>query len=154
MEVVALLLLFGVIILFQAIEAYQMDSLWPIARPAVRATWAMKPEGFANMTLEQWLPSPEVVTKPAVGECPGSLINAAGYTGGLKLKHYELLDDVLLPTESTRVALGPTAAKCYGIDYTHSLEKSSYAQRTNNYQHKRPDSCSAPNQDLILGFYK
>jgi hypothetical protein len=154
MEVVALLLLFGVIILFQAIEAYQMDSVWPIARPAVRATWAMKPEGFADMTLEQWLPSPEVVTKPSVGECPGSLMNAAGYTGGLKLKNYELLDDVLKPTESTQVAVGPTAAKCYGIDYGHSLEKSSYAQRTNNYQHKRPDSCSAPNQDLILGFYK
>ena len=154
MEVVAPLLVLGVIILFQAIEAYQMDSVWPVARPAVRATWAMKPEGFANMTLEQWLPSPEVVTKPAVGECPGSLINAAGYEGGLKLKNYELLDDVLKPTESTHVAVGPTAAKCYGIDYTHSLEKSSYAQRTNNYQHKRPDSCSAPNQDLILGFYK
>ena len=153
MEVVALLLLFGIIILFQAIEAYQVDSAWPIARPALRATWAMKPEGFADMTLQQWLPSPEVVTKPAVGECPGTLMNAANYQGGLKLKHYELLDS-LKPTESTRIAVGPTAAKCYGIDYTRTLEKSSYAQRTNNYQHKRPDSCSAPNQDLILGFYK
>jgi hypothetical protein len=82
------------------------------------------------------------------------LINAAGYTGGLELKNYELLDDIIKPTESTQVAVGPTAAKCYSIDYSHSLEKSSYAQRTNNYQHKRPDSCSAPNQDLILGFYK
>jgi len=154
MEVVALLLLFGIIILFQAIEAYQIGNAWPIARPALRATWAMKPEGFADMTLEQWLPSPEVVTKPAVGECPGSLLNAAGYQGGLKLKNYELLDDVLTPNEYSRVAAGPTAAKCYGIDYSRTLEKSSYAQRTNNYQHKRPDSCSAPNQDLILGFYK
>lgn len=155
MEILAVLLIMGVIILFQAIEAYQMDYAWPVARPAVRATWPMKPtEGFANMTLEQWLPSPEVVTKPAVGECPGSLMNAAGYEGGLKLKNYQLLNDVLKPTESTHVAVGPTAAKCYGIDYSHSLEMSSYSQRTNNYQHKRPDSCSAPNQDLILGFYK
>ena len=154
MEVVALLLLFGVIILFQAIEIYQLDSVWPIARPAVRATWPMKPEGFADMTLEQWLPSPEVVTKPAVGECPGSLLNAAGYEGGLKLKHYDLLDDILKPTDCKHIAFGPTAAKCYGIDYGNTLEKSSYAQRTNNYQHKRPESCSAPNQDLILGFYK
>ena len=155
MEVVALLLLIGVILLFQAIESYQKESIWPVARPAIRATWPMKPtEGFANMTLEQWLPSPEVVTKPAVGECPGSLMNAGNYEGGLKLKNYELLDDVLKPTESTHIAVGPTAEKCYGIDYSHTLEKSSYAQRTNNYQHKRPDSCSAPNQDLILGFYK
>ena len=155
MEVVALLLIIGVILLFQAIESYQKESIWPVARPAIRATWPMKPtEGFANMTLEQWLPSPEVVTKPAVGECPGSLMNAGNYEGGLKLKNYELLDDVLKPTESTHIAVGPTAEKCYGIDYSHTLEKSSYAQRTNNYQHKRPDSCSAPNQDLILGFYK
>jgi hypothetical protein len=155
MEILAVLLIMGVIILFQAIEAYQMDYAWPVARPAVRATWPMKPtEGFANMTLEQWLPSPEVVTKPSVGECPGSLMNAAGYEGGLKLKNYQLLNDVLKPTESTHVAVGPTAAKCYGIDYGNSLELSSYSQRTNNYQHKRPDSCSAPNQDLILGFYK
>ena len=155
MEILAVLLIMGVIILFQAIEAYQMDYAWPVARPAVRATWPMKPtEGFANMTLEQWLPSPEVVTKPSVGECPGSLMNAAGYEGGLKLKNYQLLNDVLKPTESTHVAVGPTAAKCYGIDYGNSLELSSYSQRTNNYQHKRPDSCSAPNQDFILGFYK
>jgi hypothetical protein len=152
MEVVALLLLFGVIILFQALETYQIDSAWPIARPALRSTWAMK-EDFADMTLQQWLPSPEVVTKPAVGECPGSLLNAANYEGGLKLKHYDLLDN-LKSDESKRVAIGPTAAKCYGIDYKRTLEKSSYAQRTNNYQHRRPDSCSAPNQDLILGFYK
>jgi hypothetical protein len=152
MEVVALLLLVGLIILFQALETYQVDSAWPIARPALRSTWAMK-EGFADMTLQQWLPSPEVVTKPAVGECPGTLLNAANYEGGLKLNNYHLLD-TLRPTESTRVAVGPTAAKCYGIDYKRTLEKSSYAQRTNNYQHKRPDSCSAPNQNLILGFYK
>jgi len=154
MEVVALLLLLSVIVLFQALETYHIESVWPISRPGIKATWAMKPEGFADMTLEQWLPSPEVVTKPAVGECPGTLLNAGNYEGGLNLKNYELLDDVLKPTESTHVAVGPTAAKCYGIDYSHSLEKSSYAQRTNNYQHKRPDSCSAPNQDLILGFYK
>ena len=155
MEIAALIGLVLIIVLFLGAESYQMQYMWPVARARIQATWPMKPtEGFANMTLEQWLPSPEVVTKPAVGECPGSLINAAGYEGGLKLKNYELLDDVLKPTESTHVAVGPTAAKCYGIDYTHSLEKSSYAQRTNNYQHKRPDSCSAPNQDLILGFYK
>jgi hypothetical protein len=152
MEVVALLLLVGLIILFQALESYQIDSAWPIARPALRATWAMK-EGFVNRTLEQWLPSPEVVTKPAVGECPGTLMNAANYEGGLKLRHYDLLDN-LKSDESKRIAVGPTAAKCYGIDYKRTLEKSSYAQRTNNYQHRRPDSCSAPNQDLILGFYK
>jgi len=156
MEIIALGLLIAVIVLFQVIESYQMQNAWPVARPALAATWPMKPsvEGFANMSLKEWLPSPEVLTKPSVGECPGTLNNSAGYDGALSTKNYDLLSDHLQPNLESKVARGPTAEKCYGIDYANTLELSSYAQTTNNYQHKRPDSCSAPNQDLILGFYK
>lgn len=155
MEILALLLIVGVIVLVQAIEMYQFDYLWPVARSGINSTWSMKAtEGFSNMTLQQWLPSPEVVTKPSVGDCPGSLMNAAGYDSGLAIKNYDLLSDIMTPKLESRIASGPTAAKCYGVNYSKTLELSSYAQRTNNYQHKRPDSCSAPNQDLILGFYK
>jgi hypothetical protein len=156
MEVIALLFLIVVIVLFQTVEAYQLDYSWPVARPALEATWAMNPstEGFANMTLKQWLPVPEVLTKPSVGECPGSLMNAAGYHGGLAVKNYDLLSDRLQSKDEIRKAIGPTSEKCYGMDYSKKLELSSYAQRTNNYIHKSPESCSAKNHDLILGFYK
>jgi len=106
------------------------------------------------MTLQQWLPSPEVVAKPSMGSCPGSVMNAAGYDGGLAIKNYDLLSDSLESRVGARIAKGPTAQKCYCTDYSRTLEMSSYAQRTNNYIHKTPESCSAPNQDLILGFYK
>ena len=155
MEVLALLGIVGIIILFLAAESYQKNWTWPIARPMLSATWPMYPskEGFANMTLQQWLPAPEVVTKPSVGECPGTLMNAANYDGLLKIKNYDLLNDIYPSNIMTRIASGPTAAKCYNIDYAPNLELSSHAQRTNNYIHKSPESCSAPNHDLILDFY-
>ena len=156
MEVIALLCLIGVIIIFQAIESYSVDYSWPVVRPSLAATWAMKPslEGFANMTLKEWLPVPEVLTKPSVGDCPGTLNNAAGYDGGLSIKNYDLLSDRLQSKDEVRKAIGPTSEKCYGMDYKKTLELSSYAQRTNNYIHNTPESCSAKNHDLILGFYR
>jgi len=155
MEVLALLGIIGIIVLFLAAESYQKNYTWPIARGRLSATWPMYPskEGFANITLEQWLPSPEVVTKPSVGDCPGTLMNAAGYDGQLKIKNYDLLNDVLPSNIMNRVAKGPTSEKCYNVDYGRSLELSSYSQRTNNYMHKTPESCSAQNHDLILNFY-
>ena len=64
MEVIALLCLIVVIIVFQAVEAYQLDYSWPVARASLKSTWPMRPstEGFANMTLKEWLPVPEVLT--------------------------------------------------------------------------------------------
>lgn len=152
-----------VVFLFSVLGAlinYQvLRSAFPIARPALEATWKMTGsiEGFADkMTLSQWLPSPEVLTKPAVGDCPGTLEDAAPYAGGVKgaYNNDDLLDDWLKPTPPGTVARGPTAAKCYGTDYARGLELSSYAQRTNNYPHGNGESCSAPNHDLILNFYK
>ena len=154
MQELALLFIVGIIILFYGIESYQKESSWPVARKMVKATWPMRPEGFKNMTLQQWLPAPEVVAIPSVGEYPGTLENAANYEPGLKLKNYNLLSDVIPPNPISRVASGPTAQKCYGVDYSKTLELSSHAQRTNNYIHKNGESCSAHNHDLILDFYK
>ena len=129
-------------------EAYQKEWLWPVARGAVRATWPMGPEGFANMTLQDWLPAPETLTNTTNDSSP------ALYEIGLKLKNYDLLSGVLESKPCSRIAVGPTAQKCYNVDYAKTLELSSYAQRTNNYIHKNPESCSAPNHNLILDFYK
>lgn len=144
----AILFIFGIVVAVMAAEAYQTEWLWPVARSAVRATWPMGPEGFANMTLEQWLPAPETLTNTTNDSTP------ALYEIGLKLKNYDLLNDTLESKVGSRIATGPTAQKCYNVDYTKTLERSSYAQRTNNYIHKNSESCSAPNHDLILNFYK
>ena len=134
------------------VESYQRDSLWPVARSAIRATWPMRPgkEGFANRTLQEWLPAPEVLTKASPDNCDSPGL----YEVGLKVKNYDLLSDTLESKVGLRIASGPTAQKCYGTDYSRTLELSSHAQRTNNYIHKNPESCSAPNHDLILDFYK
>jgi hypothetical protein len=155
MEVLALLGIIVIIILFLGVESYQLKYTWPIARSKINSSWPVydSKEGFASKTLGQWLPTPEVLTKPSVGECPGSLMNAAGYEGELKIKNYDLLNDIFPSNIMNRVAKGPTSQKCYNVDYAPTLELSSYAQRTNNYKHKIPDSCSAPNHDLILNFY-
>ncbi len=157
MDLVGVLSIFLVAALLLTLLTYQMKrSVWPVARPRLEATWPMRPEGFADMTLEQWLPSPEVVTKPAAGECPGSLFNAANYDGTKGVyKNFDLVADYIPAKEGPRVAVGPTSQQCYERDWAVGLEKGgSYAQRTNNFKHGYPDSCSAPNHDLVLDFYR
>lgn len=151
----AILFIFGIVLLFMTAEAYQKEWSWPVARGAVRATWPMVPEGFEDAisatptrTLEQWLPAPETLTNTTNDSAP------ALYEIGLKLKNYDLLNGVLESKPCSRIGIGPTAQKCYNVDYAKTLELSSYAQRTNNYIHKNSESCSAPNHDLILNFYK
>jgi hypothetical protein len=47
-----------------------------------------------------------------------------------------------------------TSQKCYEQDGKSVIEKvGSYSQRTNNYKHTYPDSCSAPFHELIGSFY-
>ena len=47
-----------------------------------------------------------------------------------------------------------TSELCYRADRSEVLKKTrNYLQRTNNYQHSHPDSCSAPNHELIGTFY-
>lgn len=151
-----------------------MDSTWPIARARLDATWAMRPgasEGFQNPTekasvyefgysmpaaLKAWLPAPEVLTKPIGGEGGDCdiLYSAGNYEAGVG-KPYKSYD--LLPNgkPEPRVAHGPTSQRCYDVDWARGLERGgSYAQRTNNYIHGYPDSCSAPRHELILDFYK
>jgi len=43
---------------------------------------------------------------------------------------------------------------CYRSDIGESLKKTrNYLQRTNNYEHEYPDSCSAPNHEFVGTFY-
>jgi len=48
-----------------------------------------------------------------------------------------------------------TSETCYRSDKSEVLNKTrNFFQRTNNYIHTHPDSCSAPNHELIGTFYK
>ena len=47
-----------------------------------------------------------------------------------------------------------TSERCYRTDLGESLKKTrNYLQRTNNYAHAHPDSCSAPNHEFVGTFY-
>ena len=47
-----------------------------------------------------------------------------------------------------------TSQICYKSDIGESLKKTrNYLQRTNNYMHKHPDDCSAPNHEFVGTFY-
>lgn len=157
---VGVLSIFTLLAIGLAIQNYQSYWAWPIARPRLEATWKMGPgnsEGFQDKkwTVDNWLAAPEVLTKPSVGDCPGTLLDAAGYEQGLRVKNYVLLNDVFQTKKDPLVAIGPTSQKCYQVDWKKNLERAgSYAQRTNNYIHNSTDSCSAPNHDLILDIYK
>lgn len=167
----SVLVLFGTLTIILAIMAIQTTQAWPVVRGRLEATWPMVPgaiegfvgaeglqttQGITTAALRKWLPAPEVVAKPSVGDCPRSLNDAGAYEAGVgkPYKSFDLLGDWLQGKPEPRVANGPTSQKCYQVDYARGLERAgSYAQRTNNYRHGYPDSCSAPNHDLVLDFY-
>ncbi len=102
--------------------------------------WAFPPlerkEGFQIVPAPQWVP----------GATPVPL--------NLDYESYDLLKGVLKGFPERRIAEGPTAQTCFDRDFGRSIERAgSYAQRTNNYKRGYPDSCSAPNHDLVLDFY-
>lgn len=66
---------------------------------------------------------------------------------------YSLLNDTLKPFKG--LAPSPTSKSCYEADFQTRLERTgNFRQLTNNYKRGVPDSCSAPNHDLSLSFYK
>ncbi len=70
-------------------------------------------------------------------------------------KPYELLADVM-PVKKDPGTL--TAQTCYEKDFISQSDLCTaplnYIQRTNNFRHDRPDSCSAPLTELVDSFYK
>ena len=66
---------------------------------------------------------------------------------------YSLLNDMLKSYKGP--APSPTSKACYETDFQTRLERTgNFRQLTNNYKRGVPDSCSAPNHDLALSFYK
>lgn len=141
--------LFLLLVAAVGLTGYYRTTVWPIAHPGLARL-----EGFQDTprrTLQEWLPAPEYLTKKSECDTGKPALYEAEAAGAYK--GYTLLDSLATLPEP-RVAAGPTAAQCYKKDYARTLERSSFAQRTNNYIHGYPDSCSAPNHDLILDVYK
>jgi hypothetical protein len=174
MDLSAVIAVFILLAVILGLTQLQVATAWPVVRPAVNATWPMYPgfaegfkggpdvpglvsaQGINTAALERWLPSPESVMRSNKDGSSGfgHVLDSAGpYEAGIG-KPYKSYD--LLPggKPEPRVAIGPTAEACYKTDWARNLEMSGYEQITNNYQRKYPDSCTAPNHDLVLDFYK
>lgn len=139
----SIIIIYILILVLLTFSSYvQWSGLDVYSRPPIKSTWS---EGFMN--LSQWLPESNALTSKRVCDFGASDVQRG------PVRSYMLLEGNLKTLPEPRVAIGPTSEQCYGVDYSKTLELSSYAQRTNNYKHRAPDSCSAPNHDLILDFY-
>lgn len=108
-------------------------------------------ERFMNPTIPQGLfvaavpPSGDIA--PAGGLSPADAASQAS----------EKLVDTLpaMDTATAEANWGQmTSERCYRTDIGESLKKTrNYLQRTNNYEHAHPDSCSAPNHEFVGTFY-
>ena len=68
---------------------------------------------------------------------------------------FVLLKGVLPPYDGPAGGVSPNSQTCYDADFQKRLERTgNFRQLTNNYKRGDPDSCSAPNHDLLLSFYK
>ena len=65
---------------------------------------------------------------------------------------YHALDEI--PSKMGSKLGELTACSCRAIDTTAAIERvGNFRQITNNYKRGTPDSCSAPNQELVGAFY-
>ena len=84
----------------------------------------------------------------------GLLENFSNYSGSPASENapYKLLADVL-PEKKTDGTL--TAQTCYQSDFLQQSNKvGNYIQRTNNFIHAAPDSCSAPLTEVVDSYYE
>jgi hypothetical protein len=174
MDFSAVLAVFILLVVVLALTQLQLQYTFPVVRSAIEATWPMRPgfvegfkggpgvpglvsaQGINSESLKRWLPSPESVMRSNKDGSSGFgniLDSASPYEPGIgkPFKSYDLLPG---GKPEPRVAVGPTAEACYKTDWARNLEMSGYEQITNNFKRKYPDSCTAPNHDLILDFYK
>ena len=127
------------------------------------ALWGVLIAGIALLSYLPGNKNPIVrqrleVIEPFVSDPEGqvsSVNSAAPANTTLELpRHpYALLVDSI-PTFEGK-APSPSSQNCYESDFQKRLERTgNFRQITNNYKRGVPDSCSAPNHDLALSFYK
>lgn len=111
----------------------------------------LKPsEGFDDVPLSAFVPS----VTPGGYDADSKLSPAAAMNMGAE----KLIVSAALPAMDLKEAESNwgkmTSETCYKTDIGESLKKTrNYLQRTNNYEHVHPDSCSAPNHEFVGTFY-
>jgi hypothetical protein len=67
---------------------------------------------------------------------------------------YSLLNGIL-PLKDKQNYGKLNSQTCYDTSFTTRLERTgNYLQRTNNYRHKDPESCTSPKQEFVNAYYK
>ena len=116
---------------------------WDLGKQPLPVHQKFMLENFANATSEQIANVKGIVEKTEYNPANASLEKP--------LDNYALLSDVL-PSKKVDGTL--TAQTCYNTDYyRHTDRTGNYIQRTNNFRHNRPDSCSAERTELVNSFY-
>jgi len=105
-------------------------------------------EGF-----EQWKEIPR--TPFLETETPTGYADSTVMSPGSSSASYLALNLQPMGTEQARARFGGiTSQICLAQDASEPLKPvHNYLQRTNNYKRDHPDSCSAPNHELIGTFY-
>lgn len=112
--------------------------------------------GLNGTTKDTWMPT-------ASGRNPeGIPVGAAATLEGSPVKTVTseklLSSDRLIPMTAEEADQNwgrLTSEKCYRSDMGEALKLTrNFLQRTNNYQRSHPDSCSAPNHEMIGTFYR
>lgn len=117
----------------------------------LRSAWKRR-EGFADLNV------PNSYFVPKVTPSGYDDITSLSPGGALNQSTEKLVESAKLVPMTNDVAEGNwakmTSETCYRSDIGESLKKTrNYLQRTNNYPHIHPDSCSAPNHEFVGTFY-
>jgi hypothetical protein len=120
-------------------------TIWVLVLVAISSLLYLYQQFFPNPTLRPRLERIEAFANPPRLDEPAEM--------DFSNKPYSLLLDVL--PEFKGVPPTPSSQLCYFSDFQTRLEKTgNMRQFTNNYKRGSPDSCSAPNHDLVQSFYK
>lgn len=122
--------------------SYMTSSANPVVRPRLERIEAFQDAGKTPTEQET-----RVAPYNSLSPADAALENARD--------PYNLLKGVLPNYDGPVGGVSPTAQTCYDADFQKRLERTgNFRQLTNNYKRGDPDSCSAPNHDLVLSFYK
>ncbi len=124
-----------------------------VAAVLLYAYRSYKLEGFADLNV------PASLFRATVA--PGGAEEDLGLSPGAAFADSteKIIESPGLPAMSIAEAEGNfgkmTSQTCYKSDIGESLKLTrNFLQRTNNYIHSHPDSCSAPNHEFVGAFYK
>jgi hypothetical protein len=112
--------------------------------------------GLSGGAKDNWMPTAS--GRNAEGIPVGASATLEGAPVKMVNTEKLVVSERLMPmgAEEANMAWGKlTSERCFRSDMAEELKKTrNFLQRTNNYQHSHPDSCSAPNHEFIGTFYR